>query len=87
VVSSCVCVTSGGFLFLEKHSINSVMDVLLQFQLSCCRTLADPAFPHKMAFEFMASFSSSVWWEMNIRKERYVLLCVCYSAISPYYLM
>ncbi|CAO2038703.1 unnamed protein product [Urochloa humidicola] len=34
------------------------------------RTLADPAFPHKMAFEFMASFSSSVWWEMNIRKER-----------------
>ncbi|XP_022681075.1 protein RETICULATA-RELATED 1, chloroplastic, partial [Setaria italica] len=35
------------------------------------RTLADPAFPHKMAFEFMASFSSSVWWEMNIRKERF----------------
>ncbi|CAN6347467.1 unnamed protein product [Urochloa humidicola] len=35
------------------------------------RTLADPAFPHKMAFEFMASFSSSIWWEMNIRKERF----------------
>ncbi|CAN6338147.1 unnamed protein product [Urochloa humidicola] len=35
------------------------------------RTLADPAFPHKMAFEFMASFSSSIWWEMNLRKERF----------------
>ncbi|TVU51703.1 hypothetical protein EJB05_03145, partial [Eragrostis curvula] len=35
------------------------------------RTLADPSFPHKMAFEFMATFFSSVWWEMNIRKERF----------------
>ncbi|WVZ89672.1 hypothetical protein U9M48_036045 [Paspalum notatum var. saurae] len=35
------------------------------------RTLADPSFPHKMAFEFMATFSSSVWWEMNNRKERF----------------
>jgi hypothetical protein len=38
-----------------------------------CRTLADPSFPHKMALEFMVTFSSSIWWEMNIRKERYVL--------------
>uniref|UniRef100_A0A0E0BRD3 Protein RETICULATA-RELATED 1, chloroplastic n=1 Tax=Oryza glumipatula TaxID=40148 RepID=A0A0E0BRD3_9ORYZ len=35
------------------------------------RTLADPSFPHKIAFEFMATFFSSVWWEMNIRKERF----------------
>uniref|UniRef100_N1QYM9 Protein RETICULATA-RELATED 1, chloroplastic n=1 Tax=Aegilops tauschii TaxID=37682 RepID=N1QYM9_AEGTA len=35
------------------------------------RTLADPSFPHKMAFEFLATFASSVWWEMNIRKERF----------------
>ncbi|KAL6623072.1 hypothetical protein ACP70R_032951 [Stipagrostis hirtigluma subsp. patula] len=35
------------------------------------RTLADPSFPHKMAFEFTATFFSSVWWEMNIRKERF----------------
>uniref|UniRef100_A0ACD5Y5Q0 Uncharacterized protein n=1 Tax=Avena sativa TaxID=4498 RepID=A0ACD5Y5Q0_AVESA len=35
------------------------------------RTLADPSFPHKMAFEFVATFASSVWWEMNIRKERF----------------
>ncbi|GJN13379.1 hypothetical protein PR202_gb00073 [Eleusine coracana subsp. coracana] len=34
-------------------------------------TLADPSFPHKLAFEFMATFLSSVWWEMNIRKERF----------------
>ncbi|VAI14935.1 unnamed protein product [Triticum turgidum subsp. durum] len=30
-----------------------------------------PSFPHKMAFEFLATFASSVWWEMNIRKERF----------------
>ncbi|CAM0950213.1 unnamed protein product [Alopecurus aequalis] len=35
------------------------------------RTLADPSFPHKMAFEFIATFASSVWWEMDIRKERF----------------
>ncbi|XP_066358623.1 protein RETICULATA-RELATED 1, chloroplastic-like [Miscanthus floridulus] len=35
------------------------------------RTLADPSFPHKMALEFMATFSSSIWWEINIRKERF----------------
>ncbi|KAL5648655.1 hypothetical protein ACJX0J_039464, partial [Zea mays] len=35
------------------------------------RTLADPSFPHKMGLEFVATFSSSIWWEMNIRKERF----------------
>ncbi|GJN06680.1 hypothetical protein PR202_ga24436 [Eleusine coracana subsp. coracana] len=35
------------------------------------RMLADPSFLHKMTFEFLATFSSSVWWEMKNRKERF----------------
>ncbi|KAL6592899.1 hypothetical protein ACP70R_049195 [Stipagrostis hirtigluma subsp. patula] len=35
------------------------------------RMLADPSFLHKMTFEFLATLSSSVWWEMKYRKERF----------------
>ncbi|ONM32291.1 Protein RETICULATA-RELATED 3 chloroplastic [Zea mays] len=35
------------------------------------RTLADPSFPHKMSLEFIATIASSIWCEMNIRKERF----------------
>lgn len=33
--------------------------------------LADPSFLHKMTFELLATLSSSVWWEMKNRKERF----------------
>jgi hypothetical protein len=36
--------------------------------------LADPSFLHKMTFELLATVSSSVWWEMKNRKERYVVI-------------
>ncbi|KAM0860270.1 hypothetical protein ACQ4PT_046649 [Festuca glaucescens] len=35
------------------------------------RMLADPSFLHKMTFELLATVSSSVWWEMKNRKERF----------------
>ncbi|KQK18337.1 protein RETICULATA-RELATED 1, chloroplastic isoform X1 [Brachypodium distachyon] len=35
------------------------------------RMLADPSFLHKMTFELLATISSSVWWEMKNRKERF----------------
>ncbi|CAN6362875.1 unnamed protein product [Urochloa humidicola] len=35
------------------------------------RMLADPSFLHKMTLEFLATISSSVWWEMENRKERF----------------
>lgn len=61
------------FPFFETNILLMLSDGLLRFQLSCFRTLADPSFQHKMAFEFMATFFSSVLWEMSIRKERCVL--------------
>ncbi|KAK8447646.1 hypothetical protein SEVIR_8G115000v4 [Setaria viridis] len=35
------------------------------------RMLADPSFLHKMTLEFLATITSSVWWEMENRKERF----------------
>ncbi|VAI89219.1 unnamed protein product [Triticum turgidum subsp. durum] len=35
------------------------------------RMLADPSFLHKMTFELLATASTSVWWEMKNRKERF----------------
>uniref|UniRef100_A0ACD6AA06 Uncharacterized protein n=1 Tax=Avena sativa TaxID=4498 RepID=A0ACD6AA06_AVESA len=35
------------------------------------RMLADPSFLHKMTFELLATATSSVWWEMQNRKERF----------------
>lgn len=37
--------------------------------------LADSSFLHKMTLEFLATIGSSVWWEMENRKERYAVHC------------
>lgn len=41
--------------------------------------LADPSFLHKMTFELLATVSTSVWWEMKNRKERYVVFFLLFK--------
>jgi hypothetical protein len=57
-------------LILQLSNIKLTIDI----SSPNCRMLADPSFLHKMTFELLATVSSSVWWEMKNRKERYALV-------------